>query len=699
MKASDHKYIGLPWKDGGRTRAGVDCVGLAVLWLAEHYNFKAPVPDSQQHGRATQLVKDRAFDPIGLERGDVVFLANKTGQVRHVAIWLGGGKVLHVIKGYDSRVDNGFTLLRRIGLHPVAAVKPAEAEVLSEALADAAVGEAATWIMIAVSIVLSVVSALLAPKLARFGNKYGRYGFDALVTQTSTEVPLPDLLGAVVVAGNSPYTQLSDKNLTSSAADQRANKVIIFASGPVEGLDGADVSFTINGLTYSDKYFKNGTFVQGFYLDPEQTKAEAHTGTILTDTMVPSVSFYTGLPSITVPVDVRADYDRTFPVYGFAGCCYAVFRLIDSSKFPQFNVTLRIKGRLVQLFDADGFITGGSTEPAIAVGDGVTRRFALGDPGWRITKINALTVDGVTWTELSATNQTGDVYYVNYAKGYVEFPDNIPGVGEDIGVNQVGFRPEWTANPASHILYLLTEEGRGKGYDASKINFPSFEAAKVYYNEVVAWQNANGVTSGPRYTTNYAVDFRKPIQEHLRALLDACRSVLFISDGKFVLKPIKAAASVFSFDSSNILKESFGSELVDRAERPNRVKAFYHSSDTYQAETEAVREDVIDQAAREVRAGNGGVVEENLKFPAVDNQSQAERLAEIFLRNEINSVWRCSFKTTVLGLAIEVGDIVDVTHPSQPTWTAKLFRVEDYKLDEDGRIEFQLSEYFSGAEI
>ena len=695
MKASDQKYIGVPWKDGGRTLAGADCLGLVTLWLAEHHGFKAPVPRKEQTGRTKKLLKQRYFDEHELERGDVVFFANRKGEIRHVGVWLAGGKLLNTMNGFASRADNGFKLLARCGLNPVARISPSEAEVLSEALADAELKDAVTIIQIIVVIVLSLLSYALAPKLGRFGNKYGRYGFDSLVTQTSTEIPLPDVLGQMVVAGNSPYTQLSDKNLSSTASLQRANKIVVFASGPAfDG--GADYNLTINGLTYSDKYFKASPVV-GFTLNPEQSKDQAVDGTVASGTYCPSVTIYNGDHGIEVTVDIRAQYDRTFPIYGFSGCSYAVFRLIDSSKFQSFNVTARVKGRKCRSFTSSGFTQTTVTSEAVGTGDAATRRFKLDFDD--IVSVSSVTVNGSAWTAISSSNQTGNIYHVNRLKGYLEFPDNIPGSTHAIVATYIYMPRAWTQNPASHILYLLTEIGRGNGYDASKIEFGSFDAAATYYDETVNWSNSNGVSSSARYTTNYAVDFRKPIQEHIRTLLDACRSVLFVSEGKFVLKPIQSSASVFSFDSSNILKESFASELVDRAERPNRVKAFYHTADTYNAETEAVREDVADQSARESRAGNGGVVEENLKYPAVDNQSQAERLAEIHLRTQVNSRLRCQFKTTVQGLALEVSDVVDVTHPSQPTWAAKLFRIEDYRLDEDGRIELQMSEYFTGEEI
>ena len=694
MLKSDQYYVGIPWKDGGRNIAGCDCVGLVCLFLSREFGFEAAVPGSDSPGVAEDVLRGKVFDEAKLQRGDVVFFRDLKGRLRHVAVWLGGGKLLHVAKGCDSRIENGLTLARRVGLKPGGALSPTEVETLARALADDNLGEPATIIAViglVLAIALSIAAQLLMPKLARLGNKYGRYGFDALVTQNSPEIPLPDLLGEVVVAGNSPYTQLSDKNLTSNPTLQRANKVVILCSGPCEEIGAADLGVTVNGLSFNDKFFHDDT-IEGIFLDPAQTKAEAVEGTILADTLVPSVSLYDGSHGIMVPVDVRAEYDRTFPVYGFAGCSYLVFRLIDSTKFNQFNLTARVKGRRCRTFGSSGFITANNNQNW--TGDSVTTRFKLGTDD--IAVMNSLDVDGSPFDEISASAQTGDVYQLNRTKGYIEFI-TAPGVGEDIYADFDAYVRDWSQNPALQLVYLLTEVQRGKGFAESKINWPAAVAFRDYCDAEVTWMNSNGVTTGVRYTSNYAVDFRKPVQEHLQAVLDSSNAMLFLSGGKFVMKARAAAASVFSFDETNILKESFTAELVDRVDRPNRLKLFFHSKTAYNAETEVVREDAVDQRARSPRAGNEGIVEENLKFLAVDNQEQAERLGESVLRESVNQRWVCVFRTTLLGLALEPGDVVDVTHSSQPAWAAKLFRVEAITHGSDDRMELHVSEYFAGA--
>jgi hypothetical protein len=39
-QGSDFAYVGIAWKDGGRTRDGLDCAGLAALWLREQMGIE-----------------------------------------------------------------------------------------------------------------------------------------------------------------------------------------------------------------------------------------------------------------------------------------------------------------------------------------------------------------------------------------------------------------------------------------------------------------------------------------------------------------------------------------------------------------------------------------------------------------------------------------------------------------------------------
>jgi len=698
----DETYVALPWKAGGEDRSGVDCRGLALLWLREQMGFKA-VATPASTARVEDFLQGAEFRQGNLQRGDIVFFRRgATKEIRHVGIYLGENRYLHILKGCESRIDTGVVLLARLGHVPAGAISPSEAERLCAALADPRIGETGTIILLVISVLLTLASIALAPKLARQGNKYGRYGQDALVTQNTPEIPLPDLLGSVVTAGNSPYTQLIDKSkVITSTTTQRWNKIVVLASAPSEEID-YQTGLEINGVSWSSQIFKNGTYIDGFRVDPAQTKTEAVTGSIAGDTNVPSITRYDGAHAIAVPVDVRAQYDRGFPVYGLSGCSYLVFRLIDSAKFPNFNMTCRVKCRKCRTFNSSGFIQTSVSGESLAGADAVKVRFKLAHED--IVSVGSLTVNAVSFAEISASAQTGNVYSLNRTKGYVEFIA-APAAAATITISYVYYPREWSQNPAMQTVYLLTEPGRGKGYPASKVDWPSAVALRDYCDELVPgrWQNGGGVAA--RYQSNYAVDFRKPIQEHLRAVLDSCYGYLFSSDGKFFMRARKADASVFSFTESNILVEGEGpearstflSELVDRSDRANRLKVIFHSEESRNAETEVIIDDAFDQRERASRAGNNGVVDENLKFSSVISQAQAERLAELYLAEQVNSRWAVKFATTIKGLALQPGDLVDVTHTSQPNWAGKLFRLEGLSHDENDHLQLEASEYVPSA--
>lgn len=693
MKPTDQTYTNIPWKDGGRDRNGVDCAGLAALWLKEETGLELRPPES---GTVTDCeeVLQRHCKAGAPERGDVIFFRDlRTKQVRHVAIHLGEGRLLHTLKGCDSRIENGGYLLNRLGFVHAGVISWRDAPAVSAALADPKMGDAFTVVMFILSVALSAASAFLMPrpKIGQFRNETGRYGFDQLVTQTSSTIPLPDMLGAVIAAGNSPFQSLIDRTQpVSDAAEQKVNKVVVLASGPIEDVEFNSSVIKINGFAYTAPRWHPS----GFKLDPAQTKAEAVDGTIGSDAARPSLTVYKGEHAITVPVDVRAQYDRNFPIYGLSGAACLVFRLIDSTKFPQFNLTVNVKARTCRQFDASGFVQTTVTGESLTGADGTKVRFKLANVD--IASVTSLSVDAVSYSEISATAQTGNVYRLNQLKGYVEFVA-APANAASITTTYKYHAREWTQNPAMHLVYLLTEKGRGKGFPEAKVNWPAAVALRDFCDEPVNWISSAGPVTGARFQCNYSIDYRKPIQEHIRAVLDACYSVLFASGGRFVMKARKSETSVFSFTSANILADSFSSEKVDRSQRSNRIHLFYHSAETYNAETEVVRDDVANQGDREARIGNDGVVEETLHMPAVDSQAQAERLAETILREDLGARWVVELKTTVKGLALEPCDLVDITHSSQPAWLAKLFRIEELSHDADDRLTLKLSEYVPEA--
>lgn len=700
MQSIDKTYVGLPWKAGGRTRDGLDCAGLARLWLTEQMGLQFNLPDSVTVDCDAEKLLQPDYKHGELERGDVVFMRHdETGKVCHVAIYLGENKYLHILKGCESRIDTGLALLERLGFKIAGTVSGQDATRLCEALRDPNLGTAATVILLIISVALSLASGfLLRPKLGQ-RNQSGKYSFDALATQTNSTLPLPEVLGAVTLAGNSPYQSMVDKSqAVSDATKQKANFIVVLCSGPMDGFDNDGYTTTINGTAYNDAYYYGTNPNRGLVLNPTADEGRAVDGTFGGDLNRSSFTFYPGTYGITVPVDIRAQYDRDFPIYGLSGSSYMVFRLINSDKFPNFNLNTRVNARQCRAFDSTGFLT--TTAAWLNVGNGVDKRFKI--PAWDLKSVSGVVcrISGVdtVFTELSASNQTGNVYSVNLTKGYVELL--VPLAATDtITYTYTYYQRAWTNNPASHLVYLLTEAMRGKGYPASKINWPSAKALYDYCADSVTWVDASGTTTGPRYTCNYAIDSKKPIQEHIAAVLDSCYGYLFLSGGQFYMKARKSESSVFDFNSSSIIAGSFSSEKIDRSQQANRIHVFFRSTETYGLETEIISDDQSDQDARMNFVGDNGIVEQTLHLPAIDNHAQAARYSEQLLRENVNIRWTCQLTTNVKGLALQPGDVITVTHPAQPAWSAKSFRIEELNYDADDQLVVKASEYFDGAYI
>lgn len=687
-------YLNLPFLAGGDTRDGLDCRGLAILWLREH---GAALPSPPSHEPGDELAERILTQELAFLRapqpGDVCFFRDHTGRVRHVGVWTEAG-LLHQLGHHCSRVDRSLELARRVGFTFAGALPPDRAAALAAALADRRLGDPVQIALFVVSLALSAASAFLMPKpkLGQFRAESGRYGFDVLATQTNPQLPLPDILGAVTVAGNSPYQSLIDKSQPAAdATQQRVNKIVILGTGPFTAFEHDSAVVKINGRDYRDTFFHPS----GIALDPAQTKAEAVDGLISTTSARPSISNYLGTYGITVPVDVRAQYDRNFPLYGFNGCAYQAYRLIDSSKFPNFNLTCTPRGRKLRTFDANGFITATSTTEAVGTGDGTTVRFKLDYED--IETMTTVTVAGVTYTAMSADQPDGNVYRLNATKGYLEFP-TAPAAAAAIVATYDYFVRAWTQNPAAQAVAVLTESGgKGKAFPEAKLDWTAAAAAQAANDVSLLWQTGDRQVVEARHTSNYAVDYRKPVQDHLRAILDAGYAYFFLSNGKFVIKARGAGSSVFSFTTANILPDSFSAEQLDRSGLANRVKVNFRPLATFNAEAGVTREDEDDQLSRAGFGNTEGVVEETLQMSAVDRESHAERLAETILRENVRTSWVVQLTTTVKGLAVEPGDIVDVTHPAKPSWSAKLFRVEDLELDENDRLKFKLSEYLASS--
>jgi cell wall-associated NlpC family hydrolase len=109
------RYIGLPFKDHGRDRAGLDCWGLARLALAEQYSIALP-SYCTEYRRTVDVTRIAALMERELKKwqpvkdsdahpGDLIIL-RMHGQPMHVGLVLGDRQMLHIESGINSSIES-----------------------------------------------------------------------------------------------------------------------------------------------------------------------------------------------------------------------------------------------------------------------------------------------------------------------------------------------------------------------------------------------------------------------------------------------------------------------------------------------------------------------------------------------------------------------------------------------------------------
>ena len=83
-------WAGVPHKDGGMTKKGVDCSAFVYLTMREQLGVEIPRTSKLQAEVGTRVRKKSALRP-----GDLVLFRTQFVS-RHVGIYMGDGKFLHV---------------------------------------------------------------------------------------------------------------------------------------------------------------------------------------------------------------------------------------------------------------------------------------------------------------------------------------------------------------------------------------------------------------------------------------------------------------------------------------------------------------------------------------------------------------------------------------------------------------------------
>lgn len=97
-----HKWTGVKYKWGGRSKKGIDCSGLTLMFYKEIYKLKISSTCNEQF----KTFVDVPFEKI--QPGDLIFFKSTRSKTKcHCGIYLGNGNFLHSPhKGDKVKISN-----------------------------------------------------------------------------------------------------------------------------------------------------------------------------------------------------------------------------------------------------------------------------------------------------------------------------------------------------------------------------------------------------------------------------------------------------------------------------------------------------------------------------------------------------------------------------------------------------------------
>ena len=112
-------YLGIPYKWGGTTRAGMDCSAFTRAIFRETYGVELPRTSKQMYGVGRSIPQEQDLKP-----GDLVFFKNTYSGpgVSHVGIYLGEGRFAHASSskgGTITPLNNPYFQPRYVGARRV----------------------------------------------------------------------------------------------------------------------------------------------------------------------------------------------------------------------------------------------------------------------------------------------------------------------------------------------------------------------------------------------------------------------------------------------------------------------------------------------------------------------------------------------------------------------------------------------------
>lgn len=230
------------------------------------------------------------------------------------------------------------------------------------------------------------------------------------------------------------------------------------------------------------------------------------------------------------------------------------------------------------------------------------------------------------------------------------------------------------------VTYTTVVDRTGSGIDYQGVQYIDFTARNAQYIKiygsgssisthfVITEAEVFELVQAKRYTLNGVIDSELPVRDVLRDMLEACCATMVFSDGMYKIIEDMHKASVESYDTTNIVRDSLSWSKLPRTDKVNRVVIHWVNPTKNWLRDQAVDNDTLDQTE------TGEVRKREMSVLWCTSRSLAARLARRAGNIARQVEWVGELRGGYGGLALEQGDIVDVTDAKQG-WTGKSFKI------------------------
>ena len=107
------EYLGIPYKDHGRTKEGLDCWGLCVMMAKEKYGYVLPdlnhdytsAVDSKSVSTLVEYSKLDGWEKVTKYAAGDIVVFNLAGFPCHVGTYIGRGRFIHILNGSHVTIE------------------------------------------------------------------------------------------------------------------------------------------------------------------------------------------------------------------------------------------------------------------------------------------------------------------------------------------------------------------------------------------------------------------------------------------------------------------------------------------------------------------------------------------------------------------------------------------------------------------